>query len=121
MFILKMKALKPRCLRHSSKKKKNTGSSFLSKKKNTKIQFMEIAIFTIITDYLRSVSTRESAGMGWIYMKCISVCQRAEPLTEYTQVEDFFCSSHSLAMNEQEGTCLVHCSTDKGFRITYLQ
>lgn len=89
IFILKIKALRPRCLRHSSKKKR--GSPFLWEKK----QFMEIAIFNI-TDYLHSVLTiiksRESAGMWWIHMQYISACQWAEPLIEHTQVEDFFVS-----------------------------
>lgn len=85
---------------------------------------MEIAIFNI-TVYLYSILTvikqRETAGMGRIHMNYISACQRVEALTEYTQVEDSFCSSHPFAMNGQEGTCLGNCSSDKRFYISYLQ
>lgn len=84
---------------------------------------MEIGIFNI-TVYLYGVLTvikqRESAGMSKIDMNYISAC-RVEALPEYTQVEDFFCSSHPFAMNGQEGTCLRNCSSDKRFYISYLQ
>jgi hypothetical protein len=66
---------------------------FLSKKRK-KIHFMEIAIFNISV-YLYSdfivIKQRESAEMGWKHMNCISACQGAEALTQYTQVEDSFC------------------------------
>lgn len=69
MFILQMKALKPRCLRHSSAKK--TQEALFCQKKTERIELMEIVFFNI-TDYLHSVLTiikpREFAGMGCIHM-----------------------------------------------------
>lgn len=84
IFILKMKVLKPRCLRHFSGRKKKNRKSFCVEKKKEKMQFMEIAIFNI-TSYLHSVLTifkpRESAaGMAQIHLQRISAFQRAEPL-----------------------------------------
>lgn len=53
IFILKMKVLKPRCLRHfSGRKKKKHRKSYCVEKKKEKMQFMEIAIFNI-TSYLQ--------------------------------------------------------------------
>lgn len=115
MFILKMKALKPRCLRYSSGKNTHTHRGSLFVKKNEKIQFMEIVIFNI-TDYLHGILTiikpRKSVGKG--YTCNTSVPARELSYLEYTQVEDFFCSSHSFAMNRQWGTCLVNYSSKKG-------
>lgn len=101
--------------------KKHRNSFLVEKRKKYSLWKLPSSISLTIYSVLTIIKPRESAGMGWIHMQYISACQGAEPLIERTWVEDFFCSSYSFAMNGQERTCLVNCSSNKRFYISYLQ
>lgn len=98
--------------------KKHRNSFLVEKRKKYSLWKLPSSISLTIYSVLTIIKPRESAGMGWIHMQYISACQGAEPLIERTWVEDFFCSSYSFAMNGQERTCLVNCSSNKRFYIS---